>query len=419
MNVHGGKSNDKLDDYDPDSLDVATALARILDVIPELAADDEVELRQAIGRVLSRAVVSRMDVPAHRNSAMDGYAIRAADAGAEQPLPVVGTAFAGHPFAGIVGAGEAVRIMTGAVVPAGADCVVMQEQARRDNDRVHISESQTPGMHIREPGEDIRAGARVFEPGRMLLPADLGLIASLGIGTVFCKQPARVAFFSTGDEIRSIGAALGPGEIYDSNRYSIHGMLSRLPVAIHDFGVIPDRPESLRAALLDAAACADVVLTSGGVSVGEADHIKDLLAEVGTINFWKVAMKPGRPLAFGRIGDALFFGLPGNPVSVMVTFYLFVRPALMRLLGCVLPPAPVFSVRTTKLIRKRPGRTEYQRGVLQHQDDGTVAVAPTGDQGSGILSSMSFADCFIILPAACGNVAAGDSVRVQPFHGFL
>lgn len=421
MAAQGNDSSDKHGDFDPDSLSVAAALQRILTQVPELEGDEELELRQALGRILSRPVVSRVNVPAHRNSAMDGYAIRSLDLGAHgmTELRVVGTALAGHPYSGTVVSGEAVRIMTGAVIPDGADCVVMQEQVVRDGECVRIAGAQHAGQHVREAGEDIQAGSSVLDQGRLLVPADLGLIASLGIGTVQCRKPVRVAFFSTGDEIRSAGETLGPGEIYDSNRYSLFGMLSRLPVVIRDLGVIADRPAELRLTLLDAAASADVILTSGGVSVGEADYIKALLAELGTINFWKVAMKPGRPLAFGRIGDAVFFGLPGNPVSVMVTFYLFVQPALLRMLGCTRPEAPTLPARTSASIKKRPGRTELQRGILSSDSDGSLLVAPTGEQGSGILSSMSNADCFIILPAECGNVEPGATVQVQPFYGFV
>ena len=273
-------------------------------------------------------------------------------------------------------------------------------------------------QNVREAGEDLKAGSVALRRGRIVRPAELGLIASLGIGEVAVHRPLRVAFFSTGDELKSVGTPLGEGEIYDSNRYTLHGMLTRLGCELLDMGVVRDDPAALERAFREAAASADVVITSGGVSVGEADFVKDMLSKLGEVVFWKIAMKPGRPLAYGRLGAAHFFGLPGNPVSVMVTFYQFVRDALLVLAGAhPVEPVPTFTAICSSRLRKAPGRTEFQRGILSRRDDGTLEVRPTGEQGSGILKSMSDANCFIVLDDATGNVEPGSTVRVQLLEG--
>ncbi len=371
--------------------------------------------------MLSAPLIATVDVPAHTNSAMDGYALRGADlpGAGIKAFQLAGTALAGHGYTGTLAADQCVRIMTGAPLPAGADTVVMQEQVQREPDRVLIDARHRPGQNVRQAGEDIRAGEVVLAPGRRLTPADLGIIASLGHAEVCVHRQPRVAFFSTGDELRSLGEPLGPGEVYDSNRYTLYGMLARLGVAIQDLGVVPDDAPSLSAALRDAAACSDLVITSGGVSVGEADFVKAVLAELGDMAFWKIAMKPGRPLTFGRIGGARFFGLPGNPVAVMVTFYQFVQPALQRLMGCADTPPLQLQASCAEPLRKRAGRTEFLRGVLGVDAAGRLSVRRTGQQGSGILRSMSLADCFIVLPEESADVAAGDPVTVQPFAGLV
>jgi molybdopterin molybdotransferase len=410
------------DDYDPNSMPVDKARAFIHRFLEPLAAAIRVPIRGALGRVLAEDVISPVDVPSHRNSAMDGWAMRSADLAAQgdTTLEEIGASFAGRPFGGKVGAGQCVRIMTGGVVPEGADTVVMQERARADGKRVTFTAGQKAGQHVREAGEDLRRGAVALARGRIVRPAELGLVASLGIGEVAVFRPLRVAFFSTGDELKSVGTALGEGEIYDSNRYTIHGMLSRLGCEVLDMGVVRDDPALLERAFNEAAANADVVITSGGVSVGEADFVKGMLDKLGEVVFWKIAMKPGRPLAYGRIGGAHFFGLPGNPVSVMVTFYQFVREALLRLMGAdPVPPFPTFPARCTARLRKAPGRTEFQRGVLSRGPDGSWTVAPTGDQGSGILKSMGEANCFIVLGVAVGNVEPGTVVEVQYLEGMV
>ena len=376
----------------------------------------------ALGRVLAEDVISPLNVPAHDNSAMDGYAVRFADlkADGEVTLKNTGTSFAGVPFKGTVGAGQCVRIMTGGVMPAGTDTIVMQEHARGDGDKITVGKGQKKNQHLRRAGEDLATGQIALKRGIALRPADIGLISSLGIGEVTVYRKLRVAFFSTGDELVSIGTQPKEGQIFDSNRYTLHGMLTRLGCEVLDMGVVRDEPALLEKAFQDAASAADVVITSGGVSVGEADFVKVLLDKLGEVVFWKIAMKPGRPLAYGKIGHAHFFGLPGNPVSVMVTFYQFVRDALLRLSGLdPVPLIPTFKVPCISSLKKAPGRTEFQRGVLERDSHGTWSVRVTGEQGSGILRSMSEANCFIILPTDQGNVTPGTMVEVQVLEGIV
>ena len=410
------------DDYDPNSMPVAKARAFIHQFLAPIEGTVRVPIRSALGRVLAEDVLSPVDVPSHRNSAMDGWALRGADlkAEGETTLEEIGASFAGKPFAGRVAAGQCVRIMTGGVVPEGADTVIMQERAKANGKSITFGGSNKTGQNVREAGEDLKRGSVALKKGRIVRPAELGLLASLGIGELSVCRPLRVAFFSTGDELRSIGSTLGEGEIYDSNRYTLHGMLARLGCEALDMGVVRDDPKLLESAFREAAANADVVITSGGVSVGEADFVKSMLDRLGEVVFWKIAMKPGRPLAYGRIGSAHFFGLPGNPVSVMVTFYQFVRDALLVLMGAdPVAPVPTFRAICTSRLKKAPGRTEFQRGILTRAPDGALNVKPTGEQGSGILKSMSDANCFIILDDATGNVEAGTSVEVQLLEGII
>ncbi len=403
-------------------VDKARALIRAF--LTPVSATERVHVRNALDRVLAEDVVSPLDVPGHDNSAMDGWAVRFADLATEgeTTLTRIGESFAGRPYAGTVLPGSAVRIFTGAVMPVGADTVVMQERASEHAGNVTIAAGAVTkaGQNRRFAGEDLKRGQVVFHAGQPVRPAELGMLASLGINEVSVFRKLRVAFFSTGDELRSIGTPLAKGEIYDSNRYTLHGMLVRLGCDALDMGVVPDVPAELERAFATAAAAADVVITSGGVSVGEADFVKQLLDKLGEVLFWKIAMKPGRPLAYGRLGNAMFFGLPGNPVSVMVTFYQFVRDALLVMQGCRdVAPLPTFKVALAAPIRKAPGRTEFQRGVLARDAAGGLSVRTTGDQGSGILSSMSQANCFIVLPADCGNVEAGTMVDVQLLEGLV
>ena len=401
------------------NLSVTEALERMLAAIEPIAGSEFVPVRSALGRILAADVKSPYDVPAHDNSAMDGYAIRhdSLSAAGETAVAIVGTAFAGKPFSGLVGSGQAVRIMTGAVLPAGADTVIEQEVVRVEGDAVRIPAGQPKGKNVRYAGEDLARGMVALHAGKRVGPAELGVIASLGVAEVEVKRRLRVAYFSTGDELASIGATLAPGEIYDSNRYTLFGLLQRAGVDIVDKGVVRDRPDALEAALQESAALADAVITSGGVSVGDADYVKEILAKMGEVKFWKVNVKPGRPMAFGRIGNAWFFGLPGNPVSVMVSFSQFVRTALLKLAGCdPLPIAVDMMATATCEIRKPHGRREFQRGVLTFAN-GRWEVHTTDNQGSGVLRSMTEANCFIVLPEECSAVHPGDLVRVQPFEG--
>jgi len=420
------------DDYDPESLPVDRARELILDLTSAVSGHERVLVRQALDRVLAEDVISPIDVPAHDNSAMDGWAVRFGDLAAsdenagETRLKNIGTAFAGKAFAAKVGPGETVRIMTGAILPQDADCVVIQEVARVEGDAVIIPPGQRHGQNTRRAGEDLQAGKPAIAAGKKLRPAEIGIIASLGIGEVTVRRRVRVALFSTGDELCSIGTPLASGQVYDSNRYTLWGMLTRLGCEVIDMGVVKDNPAALEAAFRQAADSSDAIITSGGVSVGEADFIKQLMARLGEVAFWKIAMKPGRPMAFGRIQPdgpehpgAWLFGLPGNPVAVMVTFYQFVRPALLKLAGVdPVPPFPAFPARCTEAMKKSRGRTEFQRGIL-FQENGEWCVRPTGAQGSGVLRSMAEADCFIVLEHEREKVGAGDTVNVQLMNGLV
>ncbi len=403
------------------SLGVDETRSAILERIAPVTGRESVPVRDALDRILAANVIAPCDVPAYDNSAMDGYALRFNDLSpeGETSLDLVGTAFAGRPFSGIVSAGQAVRIMTGAPIPQGADTIVVQEVAHADDRRVVIPGGQQRGQNLRRAGEDLAAGGVAIPAGKRCGAAELGLIASLGIAEVTVFRRLRVAFFSTGDEIASIGRPLGPGEVYDSNRYTLHGALTHLGCELLDMGVVRDDPQSLEAAFRSASENADVILTSGGVSVGEADFVRELVNRLGEVAFWKIDIKPGRPMAFGHVGNAWMFGLPGNPVAVMVTFFQFVQPALLKLAGAApLPEPALFEAICTDAIAKRPGRREFLRGRMS-RNHGALQVGLTGPQGSGVLKSMSDADCFIVLPEACGDVEPGATVLVQPFHGML
>lgn len=404
--------------HDDPSQTLDEALERIRAGIVPLEGFETVATRAALDRILHEPIRSTVNVPAHTNSAMDGYALAGAQlpAEGERAFKVVGTAWAGRPYHGATGDGECVRIMTGAPVPPATDTVVMQEQVRREGDQAIIGSGHRHGQNVRPAGEDLKAGDVALEPGQRLRPAHLGLIASLGVSEVRVKRRPRVAFFSTGDELASIGEPLGDGQIYDSNRYTLYGMLRRLDVDIIDLGVVRDRREDLEQAFHVAAAQADVIITSGGVSVGEADFVTETIERLGEVDFWTVAIKPGRPIAFGQVGGAWFFGLPGNPVSAMVTFYQLVQPALRQLMGLAAPEVPIY-VRAVcdSRIKKKPGRREFQRGTLSRDADGRYRVSTTGHQGSGVLRSMAIANCLIVLPEDAGTVEAGGEVDVQPF----
>jgi len=392
---------------------------------------ETVSLDQAINRILAEDLLSPIDVPAADNSAMDGFAFNGSCLGSgdqEITLKVLGTAFAGKPYEGKVGHGECLKIMTGALMPTDCDTVIPQEFTESVNElAVSFKQNQVKrGENRRLRGEDLQSGKAAIAAGRLLRPSDLGLAASLGIATLKVHRKLKVAILSSGDELCPLGKPLNVGSIYDSNRYSLTGLLNRLNLEIIDCGIVQDDPASLKAAFVDAASKADVLISSGGVSVGEADFTKQIMQELGDVGFWKIAMRPGRPMAFGMLKPVegssrktLFFGLPGNPVAVMVTFYQFVRSALLQLNGASQTEPPMTQAIAEAPIRKKPGRTEFQRAIVGRGPDGKPTVKLTGSQGAGILRSMSEANCFVILPHDQGNVAAGDWVDVALFDGLL
>ena len=409
------------DNSEANVLSVDAARQNIFEQIIPLHNYEKLPLKETLNRILADDIISSINVPGHDNSAMDGYAIsgNSIPQSGTRAFTVTGTAFAGTPYSATCRHEQCIRIMTGAAMPEGTDTVIMQEHVHLDNNTITIDASHKAGQNVRLAGEDIANGAAVLGKGKLLTPADIGIISSLGIGELKVIRRPRVAFFSTGDELRSIADGsnrpLSTGEIYDSNRYSLYGMLQRLNVDIIDMGVVRDDETSIRNAFAQASDMADIIITSGGVSVGEADFIKPVLEEIGEINFWKIAMKPGRPLTFGQLDNSLFFGLPGNPVSVMVTFYQFVQPAIRYLAsGHIQLPLNLKASCSTKLY-KRPGRFEFQRGILSHANDGTLTVEKTGQQGSGVLTSMSRANCFILLDEISSGVEPGETVTVQPF----
>jgi len=415
------------DDVDePQLLPVSIARARLFDALQRPGRVETVELDAALGKVLSADVVSPFSVPSQANSAMDGYAIcrSSIPEQTERRLKLVGTALAGQPFADTVSEGEAVRIFTGAIMPEGTDTVVIQEHVRAEGDFVDIDSDVVPGKNVRHAGEDIEQGQNVLEQGRKLEAADIGVLASLGIAQVEVYCVLSVAFFTTGDELCSLaehtpGTPLPSGMLFDSNRHTLACLLRDMGVRVIDMGIVRDNAEDTRNALEQAASQADVVITSGGVSAGDADFVTRVFHELGTVSFWKLAMRPGRPLAFGTLGDSVFFGLPGNPVAVMVTYLQFVKPALCYLSGMDETEPMILPAVSESTLRKSAGRVEYQRGVMRIDDSGKLVVASTGKQGAGRLSSMSKANCLIVIDAELDGVKPGDQVGVQPFHGLL
>jgi len=393
---------------------VAEARTRILADVATVAPEETLPVARGLGRVLARDVLAPFDVPPADNSAVDGYAVRGSDlaAGKAIRMRVVADLPAGAVFKGRVGTGETLRIMTGALMPAGADTVVPQELSERAGGWIDLR-LVDPGANVRARGEDVRAGEVVLRAGAVLRPQDLGLVASLGFADVRVHRRPRVALFSTGDEVVEPGRPRDPGQIYDANRFSLGGMVAGAGADSLDLGIVPDLREVLRERLLQAARTADVVLTSGGVSVGDYDLVKSVLAEIGSIDFWQVAMQPGRPFAVGRIAEARFFGLPGNPVASMLCFHLFVRPALWKMGGRTRLDPECVTATAVEPMRKRAGRREFKRGVLRFTDRG-YEVSTTGPQGSGILSSMVAANCLIILEEGRGDVTAGERVLVEP-----
>lgn len=399
----------------PYLISLQQARAYVLEGVAPIADIETVSLTQALDRVLAAPATAKVDVPGHDNSAMDGYALRASDASGEtSQLRLIGECFAGRPYSGTVSAGECVRIMTGGVVPDGADAIVMQERTQVSDDIISIKNPVYALDNLRRAGEDFTQGTQVLDARHVLAPADLGVLASVGIAEIQAWRRPRIAFFSTGDELRHVGDTLAHGQIYDSNRYSLCGLIGHMHCEFTDLGVIPDDPRALEQALNEASSKFDAIITTGGVSVGAADHVVDVLKRIGEVGFWRVAVKPGKPFAFGKINQALFFGLPGNPVSAVVGFMQFIRPALVKLSGAIPTPPLQFSVLCNHDISKSPGRLELQRGKLIQQDN-ELSVTPFGHQGSGVLRSMSQADCFIVLQADCDGIQAGQHVTVEPF----
>ncbi|ELY2646156.1 molybdopterin molybdotransferase MoeA [Cronobacter sakazakii] len=397
-------------------MSLETALEEMLSRIIPLNEAQTLPLLKSMGRVTARAMTSPLDVPGFDNAAMDGYAVRLADVASGAWLPVVGKAFAGQPFSGEWPAGTAIRIMTGAPVPPGCEAVIMQEEAQTSDAGVRFTADVRAGQHIRRRGEDIRQGAVVMEAGQKLSAAELPLLASLGIAEVDVVRKPRVAIFSTGDELQLPGQPLAEGQIYDTNRLAVHLMLDALGCDVVNLGIIRDDPNALRAAFQEADREADLVLSSGGVSVGEADYTKTLLEELGEIGFWKLAIKPGKPFAFGRLASSWFCGLPGNPVSAAVTFYQLVRPLIAKLSGQKEVFTPRLRVRAATRLKKSPGRLDFQRGVLRTGADGLPEVVSTGHQGSHIFSSFTQGNCFIVLERERGNVEPGEWVEVELFN---
>ncbi|MEO1888347.1 MAG: gephyrin-like molybdotransferase Glp [Cycloclasticus sp.] len=411
------------DENEQGTLSVEHALQNMLNAVSAMDSSEQIHLGDAIDRVLAEAITSPINVPSHRNSAVDGYAIMQADlpaSGTITNLNIVGRVVAGHPYKGELKAGECIQIMTGAQMPDLTDTVIMQEHVEVTNNTIRLDARHSAGQNVRQAGEDIESGQTVLQAGIKLTPPQIGLCASLGVSEIRVNTPLTAAVFSTGDEILNMGEAPREGCIYDSNRYSMIAALKKLGCTVLDMGIIADDPDKLRTAFELAANSADVIFTSGGVSVGEADYTKQVLSDAGSINFWKVAMKPGRPIAFGDINGTTFFGLPGNPVAVMVTFYQFALPCLQKMMGLRQPLiSPIIKAQCTSSIRKIPGRTEFQRGIVSQSDSGKWQVSTTGKQGSGILRSMSEANAFIILEHERATVKEGEWVSVQTFSGLF
>ena len=411
-----------LQGYDPQALKMDDANAFIAKLVAPVQGVETLALRQCTGRVLAQDVVSPISVPAHDNSAMDGFAFSSTLLLPGQSLSLrnVGTALAGKAWVGTVVAGECLKVMTGAILPIGLDTVVPQEFTRQEGDMVHIpADILKPGDNRRLRGEDLLEGGVALSKGELLTPAALGLAASLGLQTLQVTRRLRVAYLSTGDEVLSVGEPLREGAVFDSNRYTVTSLLDRLGCEVIELGVVRDEPAALEAAFRSAAAQADVILSSGGVSVGEADFTKGMMAKLGDVAFWRIAMRPGRPFAVGRIGNTVLFGMPGNPVAVMVTFLTLIRPALLQMMGAKVQSLPLLQAHSEQPLRKKAGRTEYQRGIVSTGPDGRLQVRLTGNQGSGVLSSMVQANGLIVLHHAQGHVAAGDLVDVMMFQGVV
>ena len=417
----------ELEGYDPQALRADRVNEFLLRLVEPVLEREQATIFQALGRVLAQDVISPISVPPHDNSAMDGYAfdggqLQTGDAdGGQLELQVVGTALAGKAWQGSVAPGQCLKVMTGAVLPQHLDTVVPQElvTVRHQSAEEGAQSIAIPRGLLRAGDNRRQQGEPALRKGALLTPAALGLLASLGIEQLPVVRKLRVAYFSTGDEILSLGEAPREGAVYDSNRYTVFGLLTRLGCDVIDLGVVPDEPTRLEAAFQRAASQSDAIITSGGVSVGEADYTKLMMKKLGDVAFWKIAMRPGRPMAVGRIGQSILFGLPGNPVAVMVTFLAFVRPALLRMMGSTEAATPLLKARSLAPLRKKAGRTEYQRGIVSQTSEGGLQVSAIGNQGSGVLSSMVQANGLIVLHHSQGNVGAGDEVDVMMFEGVI
>lgn len=403
---------------------LSEALENMLNQLPEATKTETITINQAANRVLAEDIFSSINVPSFDNSAMDGYAISLQNFSENQPLVVIGKSFAGNPFSGKIAQGECVRIMTGAKIPENCNAVVMQEDATLNADgTVQFAKTPKIGANIRRIGDDVAQGSLVLAKGNLLNVATLPLLASLGIAEVKVFHKVKVAILSTGDELVSVGEKLGEGQIYDTNRFTVRLMLEKLGCEILDFGTLPDNPETFEKIFIEAQSRADILITSGGVSVGEADFTKDVLEKLGKISFWKIAMKPGKPFAFGKLENAWFFGLPGNPVSALVTFYQLVQPALLKLSGYDNEKIANFSPKLTAYaavpMKKAVGRQDFQRGFFYADENGQLAVKTIGTQGSHIFSAFNESNCFIVLEQERGNIEVGEKVVIQPFNGLL
>ncbi|HCE4620590.1 TPA: bifunctional molybdopterin-guanine dinucleotide biosynthesis adaptor protein MobB/molybdopterin molybdotransferase MoeA [Vibrio parahaemolyticus] len=405
------------DTLSPAFLSVVQGQEKILSLVNTVSEIEACKIENAYGRVLAEHIISPVNVPQYTNSAMDGYAIRSDDVDRDS-YQVVAEVMAGHAYDQPLEVGQAVKIMTGAPTPRNGDTVVMREQASQEGDKVTFNGANIKaGQNVRQAGEDLAIGSDVFTAGTRLASPEMGMIASLGFGEANVFRKLKVAVFSTGDEVQAPGTEQKANSIYDSNRFTIMGMLEKLGCEILDFGILEDNEQLMIEALENASAQADVVMTSGGVSVGDADYIKLALDKLGQIDFWRINMRPGRPLAFGQINNKPFFGLPGNPVAVMVSFINFVEPALRKMQGEQgWKPLKVNAIATENL-RSRQGRTEFSRGIYELDDTGRLTVRTTGKQGSGILRSMSEANCLIEISPAIDTVKAGESVTIIPLQG--
>lgn len=403
----------------PGLMPIKHALDAMLNEVNATVDPESIPIIEACDRILAIDVLSPIDVPPADNSAMDGYAVATSDFVTKKALKLVGTSLAGSPYNSRLQAGQCVRIMTGAVIPAGADAVVMQEQTTVDKDKVTFLNVVSAGNNVRRAGEDIKKDSQVLVAGTKLQPAHLSLLASIGVAEISVFRPVRVALMATGDELTPPGQPLNAGAIYESNRYALYAMLVKLGCQVMDLGIVTDDKTALRTAFDQASRHNDLILTSGGVSVGDADFVKDVLTETGQVGFWKVAIKPGKPFAFGRVGQTLFCGLPGNPVSSFVTFQQLVIP-LIRAISGQSPTLPfVLKAKTTAAIRKRPGRADFQRGLYQFSEHGELLVEAHGRQGSGVMSSISSANCYILLKQNDGDIESGTEVDIQPFVSIM